>query len=177
MSEKTETEAPAQPEHPKEDRIVLHAFVVFVICVVGYIGLYQWDAHLRTHKGAWSVTFATDTNNVPILTVSQPSYDIKDVTIRFAGESVVLTNGVTNIVFNDPKVKIPFGEIRHHDLTYQPGVITLLVFNHEIEFIRRGLFINRTEHLWPEATNFTLSPTNAAPPRHKERKRTKDLEQ
>lgn len=171
------TEQNPEHQHPKEDRIVLHALAVFVVCVIGYIGLYQWDAHLRTGKGPWSVTFAADTNNTPTLTVNQSSYGISNVTLRFPGESAVLTNGATNILFTEPKIQIPFGEIRHHDLTYHPGVITLLVFNHEIELIRRGLFIDRREYQWPDAKTFTLTPTNAAPPKHPERKRTQDLEQ
>lgn len=178
MTETDETKSPPpEHEHPKEDRIVLHAIVVFLVCLIGYVLLYQGDAYLRTNKGPWSVTFSTDSNNVPTLVVSQPAYDINNVTLRFPGESVILTNGATNILFLDPKVQIPFGELRHHDLTYQPGVVTLLVFNHEIEFIRRGLFIDRREYQWPDLTTLALTPTNAPPPKHPERKRTKDLEQ
>ena len=167
---------PAAPPDTN-DNLLKHAIPVFIVCVIGYALLYACDARLRTQKDPWSVEFDTTADNTPRLTINQADYGISDVTITFPGESVTLTNGATNILFTHPKIELPFGEIRHHDLMYQPGVITLLVFNHEIELIRRGLFIDRQEFPWAESDAFRLAPTNAAPPRHPERKRTKDLEQ
>ncbi len=165
----------SQPE--AGDNLLRHAVPVFIVCVIGYALLYGCDAKLRTSRGPWSVTFDVTADQTPRLTISQPSYGIKNVDILFPGESITLTNGATDILFTHPKVELPFGEIRHHDLMYQPGVVTLLVFNHEIELIRRGLFIDRQEFSWQEADGFRLAPTNQPPPRHPERKRSKDLEQ
>ena len=163
--------------HKKDDNLFLHALGVFAVCLFAYIFLYSCDARLRTGKGPWSITFDTTTNDTPRIVVNQPNYGITNVTLLFPGESVSLTNGATNILFTNPKIELPFGKIRHHDLSYQPGVITILAFNHEIEFIRRGLFIDRSEIPWSDAKTISLAPTNQALPRHPERKRTKDLEQ
>lgn len=165
------------PKHEASDNLLRHAIPVFLVCLICYVLLYACDAKLRTHKGPWAVEFDITANDTPRLTINQPSYGIRQVSILFPGETATLSNGATNILFTHPKVEIPFGEIRHHDLTYQPGVITFLIFNHEIELIRRGLFIDRQEFQWQESDGFRLSPTNQAPPRHKERKRTPDLEQ
>ena len=172
-----ETQQTPEPTLSKDDNLFLHALGVFAVCLLAYVLLYMWDSRIRTGKGPWSISFDSTTNDTPRIVVNQPAYGITNVTLLFPGESVPLTNRATNILFTNPKMELPFGEIRHHDLSYQPGVITLLAFNHEIEFIRRGLFIDRREIKWPDADTITLTPTNQPPPRHPERKRTKDLEQ
>lgn len=166
---------PEPTDTPKRDSFPLQAIGVFLVCLIAYALLYSCDARLRTRKGPWAVRFDTTADHTPRLTVNQPALGITNVTITFPGESVILTNGPTNILFIDPTIEPPFGELRHHDLMYQPGVVTLLAFNHEIELIPRALFIDRREIKWSDAGNLALSPTNQPPPAHPERKRTKDL--
>jgi hypothetical protein len=141
-----------EPPRTKEN-LPLQLIGVFAVCLVGYILLYSCDSRLRAGKGAWSVRFDTTTNDTPRIVINQAALGISNVTITFPGETVTLTNGPTDLVFTSPTLEPPFGELRHHDLMYLPGVITLLAFNHEIELIPRGLFIDR----------------------HAVRKRTKDL--
>jgi hypothetical protein len=160
---------------PKKENFALQAVAVFLVCLIGYSLLYSCDSRLRAGKGPWSVRFETTTNNTPRIIIDQAGLGISNVVITFAGEACQLTNGPTNLLFTTPTVEPPFGELRHHDLMYLPGVITLLAFNHEIELIPRGLFIDRREIPWSEARSLSLSPTNQAPPAHQERKRTKDL--
>ena len=160
----------------KPERFGLQVALVFVVCLVGYALLYSCDSRLRAGKGPWSVRFDTTSNDIPRLVINQPALGVTNVTITFPGESVTLTNGPTNLLFTTPTIEPPFGKLRHHDLMYLPGVVTLLAFNHEIELIPRGLFIDRREVKWPSARSFALAPTNAPPPAHVERKRTKDLQ-
>lgn len=163
----------ADAPHPKEDNLLKHAAIVFVVCLVGYVLLYQWDKDVRLRKGPWEVTFEQETNGTPFVRIDQPAYGISNVVLRFPDSVITETNlNLPTVVrFDDPLKQPAFGKLRFHDLTYQPGTITLLLFNHEIEMIRRGLFINRREVKWPDADSFTLAPTNAPPPAHEARRK------
>lgn len=154
------------------DNILKHVAIVGIIAVVGYFSLYALDSHLRVRKGPWEVTFATETNGVPFLVVNQPTLGVRDVKVRFAGETSALTNGPVTVRFHEPNSKPAFGELRFQDATYLPGTVTLLAFNHEVEFIQRGLVVDRQERGWQPGLVVELSPTNQAPPvRVKARKR------
>jgi hypothetical protein len=163
----------SESPHPKDDNLIKHAVVVFVVCVIAYVFLYRWDSNVRLRKGPWEVTFATDTNGTPFVGINQPAYGISNVVIRFPDCEITETNISlpTTVNFDDPLKKPPFGKLRFHDLTYQPGTVTLLLFNHEIEMIRRGLFIDRQENGWSTAKDFSLTPTNAPPPAHEARRK------
>ncbi len=156
----------------KPDNILKHVTLVAVIAVIGYFSLYALDSHLRTRKGPWEVTFATETNGTPYLLVNQPAYGIRDVKVRFPGESNPLSNAPVTVRFTEPNTAPAFGELRFQDATYLPGTVTLLAFNHELEFIQRGLVLDRRELPWQPGQTLELSPTNQAPPlRVKARKR------
>lgn len=167
---------PNPTKETSDEKFHLHVIGVFLVCLVGYGLLYSCDSRLRNSKGPWAVRFEATESGTPRLVINQPALGVTNVAITFPGESVTLTNGATNILFSSPTIEPPFGELRHHDLMYLPGVITLIAFNHEIELISRGLFIDRQEFKWTDARSFSLAPTNQAPSAHVVRKRTKDLQ-
>ena len=146
------------------DNILKHVAIVGVIAVVGYFSLYALDTHLRARKGPWEVTFATETNGTPYLLVNQPALGVRDVKVRFTGEQSPLTNAPVTIRFSVANTKPAFGELRFQDATYLPGTVTLLAFNHEVEFIQRGLVLDRQERAWQPGLTAELTPTNQAPP-------------
>ena len=155
-------DAPAPMKQP--DNIWKHVAVVAVIAVVGYFSLYALDGHLRTRKGPWEVTFAVETNGTPYLLVNQPALGVREVKVRFPGETSPLTNAPVTVRFTEPNMKPAFGELRFQDATYLPGTVTLLAFNHEIELIQRGLVLDRQERAWQPGLTAELSPTNQVPP-------------
>lgn len=148
----------------KPDNILKHVAIVGVIAVVGYFSLYALDSHLRARKGPWEVTFATETNGTPYLVVNQPALGVREVKVSFPGEQNPLTNAPVLVRFSQPGLKPAFGELRFQDATYLPGTVTLLAFNHEIEFIPRGLVVDRRELAWQPGLTMALAPTNQAPP-------------
>lgn len=156
------------------DSIGKPAFIVFVVCVIAYALLYAGDRHLRLHKGPWEVDFRADTNGTPELVVNQPALGISNVVIRFPGESLPADASPGDLRFDEPTLRPGFGELRFHDLSYLPGTITLLAFNHEIELIPRALWIDRREIPWPEAKMIELAPTNQPPPPQSKRYRKSD---
>ncbi|MFM8470670.1 MAG: hypothetical protein ACKODH_12025 [Limisphaerales bacterium] len=154
------------------DNILKHVAIVGVIAVVGYFSLFALDSHLRVRKGPWEVTFAAETNGTPFLVVNQPALGVRDVKVRFPGETATLTNGPVTVRFSTANTPPAFGELRFQDATYLPGTVTLLAFNHEVEFIQRGLALDRQERAWQPGLVVDLSPTNQPPPaREKARKR------
>jgi hypothetical protein len=146
------------------DNILKHVAIVGLIAVTGYFSLYWLDSHLRARKGPWEVTFAVETNGTPYLMVNQPALGVRDVRVRFVGEENPLTNGPVTVRFAVPDLKPAFGELRFQDATYLPGTVTLLAFNHELEFIARGLVVDRQERAWQPGLTVELAPTNQAPP-------------
>ncbi|MBG85416.1 MAG: hypothetical protein CMO80_00750 [Verrucomicrobiales bacterium] len=159
--------------HPKDDNLIKHALVVFVVCLIAYVGLYKWDNHLRARYGPWEITFAKEADGTPFISIDQEQFAISNVVIRFPDCEITETNLSlpTLVKFDVPMKQPPIGKLRFRDLTYQPGTVTLLLFNHEIEMIRRGLFIDRQEHRWEDAKRFSLTPTNAPPPAHEARRK------
>ncbi len=146
------------------DNILKHVALVGIIAVVGYFSLYALDSHLRVRKGPWVVTFAAETNGTPFILVNQPALGVRDVKVRFNGVQSPLTNAPVTVRFTEPETQPAFGELRFQDATYLPGTVTLLVFNHEVEFIQRGLALDRKEHAWQPGMTMELAPTNQAPP-------------
>ena len=154
------------------DNILKHVAIVGVIAVVGYFSLYAVDSHLRARKGPWEVTFAAETNGTPYLVVNQPALGVRDVKVRFAGGTNMLTNGPVTVRFSSANTPPAFGALRFQDATYLPGTVTLLAFNHEVELIQRGLVLNRQERPWQPGLTVELAPTNQPPPvREQKRKR------
>ena len=156
----------------QSDNILKQVALVGVIAVVGYFGLYALDTYLRERKGPWEVTFATETNGTPYLVVRQPALGVRDVKVSFPGERSPLTNAPVTVRFAVPNTKPAFGALRFQDATYLPGTVTLLAFNHEVEFIQRALVVDRQERPWQAGLTVELAPTNQAPPvREQKRKR------
>src|SRR2546430_398661 len=114
----------SQPASPKEDNILKHAALAFIIALVGYVIFYSCDARLRTRKGPWVVDFQSSTNGEPILVINQPKLGIRDVRILLQSEKA--TNAPAVVRFDSPtQLHTPYGRVRFHDLTYLPGTITL----------------------------------------------------
>jgi hypothetical protein len=151
-----------QPGAPKEENILKHAAVAFVIALLGYVLFYSCDAHLRTRKGPWIVDFQATTNGEPLIVINEPRLKIENVRILLAGEKATNTPGTVR--FESPQhLETPFGRVRFHDLTYLPGTITLDVYGHEIEMLPRTLFLNTKEVPWQNNALFVLTPTNKIP--------------
>jgi hypothetical protein len=132
------------------------------LAIVGYVGFYSCDAHLRTRKGPWRVDFIATTNGEPLLIINQPALGIQNVRILIAGETV--TNTRVDVRFDKPYgFDLPYGRVRFHDLTYLPGTVTLDLFGHEVEMLPRTLFINTKEQPWQNDSYIYLSPTNKIP--------------
>lgn len=148
------------PDAPK-DNILKHAAIAFVIALVGYVGFYSCDAHLRTRKGPWVVDFVS-TNGEPLLVINQPALGIQNVRVLLQGEKA--TNAPGTVRFEHPKrLGVPYGRVRFHDLTYLPGTVTLDLYGHEIELLPRTLFLNTKEVPWQNDALFVLTPTNKIP--------------
>jgi hypothetical protein len=146
---------------PPKDNIFKHAAIAFVIALVGYIGFYSCDAHLRTHKGPWIVRFDATTNGEPALAISQPFYHI-DARVVLQGEKATNTPGV--VEFRDPRqLQTPFGRVRFHDLTYLPGTVVLDVYGHEVQMMPRTLTLDTREIGWTNGATYVLTATNKIP--------------
>jgi hypothetical protein len=154
---------PPAPPAPK-DNILKHAAIAFVCALVGYIGFYSCDSHLRSRKGPWVVDFAS-TNGEPLLVINQPALGIQNVRVWLQGEKATNAPGVGSVVrFEHPqRLGTPYGRVRFHDLTYLPGTVTLDLYGHEIELLPRTLFINTKEVPWQNDALFVLTPTNKIP--------------
>jgi hypothetical protein len=151
---------PTPPETPK-DHIFRHAAIAFVFAVIGYVGFFSCDSHLRTRKGPWVVDFQS-TNGEPLLVINQPALGIQNVRVLLQGEKATNAGGVVR--FEHPKrLGTPYGRVRFHDLTYLPGTITLDLYGHEIELLPRALFLNTKEIAWQSDSFFALAPTNKIP--------------
>lgn len=131
---------------------------VLAVYLAGFYGL----EHLRHRKGPWTVTFLTDPNGQPALRVNQPTLDVSDVMLRFAGVQVTASNLPTSIAFDTPRKPVPFGTVLFEDLTFLPGVVTFHLFGHEIELLPRVLVVNHRPVPWSNGMALTLTVTNAS---------------
>jgi len=149
----------------KGDSLVKHLLLVLVIVVAGYFGLFQLNEWLRTRRGAWEVTFATD-GGVPAVTINEARLGISNMTVAFPGESPArhLPSPVRWVFDDVTKSNPPFGQVIFHDLTYLPGTVTMNLFGHEIELLPRTLGVNRKEVAWEAGKTITLTPAEKLPP-------------
>lgn len=148
----------------KRDNIGRHILIVFVIAITAYFGLFHLNEWLRTRRGAWELIFAVE-GGTPSLTVSEPKLNIRDVKLLFAGETVTnLTKGVPWVFDDVMKTNLPFGAVIFHDLTYQPGTMTMNLFGHEVELLPRTLAINRKSVPWESGKKIVLQPAEKIPP-------------
>jgi hypothetical protein len=150
-----------KPEGPAK-----HFILAFVLALAGYIVCYQTIEHRRTRNGPWRLTFAAGSNQPPTIVIDQPKLAITNVQIRFAGETLPVTNSPVTLVFREPKLvpyEVPFGQCVFMDTTFLPGTLTLQLFGHEIELLPRVLVVDRQEHPWRPATAITLLRRQSAP--------------
>ena len=136
-----------------------HFILAFLLALAGYIVFYQGIEHRRARNGPWRVTFTTGSNEVPTIVIDQPRLAITNVQIRFAGETLLATNGAATLVFGQPRAvpyEVPFGQCVFMDTTFLPGTVTLQLFGHEIELLPRVLVIDRQEHRWRSGTTIAL---------------------
>jgi hypothetical protein len=156
------TPLPRPQPVPGDNNILKHAALAFVLALLGYIFFYACDARLRTRHGAWLVEFQVTTNQEPLLIINEPKLGIRNVGILFKGESTTNAGYVKR--FDKPtNMKVPYGRVRFHDLTYLPGTITMDLFGHEIEMLPRTLFINTKEVPWRNDSLHVLTATNKIP--------------
>ena len=78
--------------------------------------------------------------------------------IDFTPETIVFDQVIT------PPYDTPFGTVFFQDLTFQPGTLTLDLFNgHEIELIKRTLRIDRQEISWTSTEPTVVTPEQKVP--------------
>ncbi len=138
----------------------------FILVAILYLGIFYGIEYWRQWKGPWEVHFQSDAEGNPSLVIYQPKLHISSVEIVFPGEKVPQTNLAAVVRFDRPLKPIPFGRILYEDLTTLPGVVTLDLFGHEVEFLPRVLIVNKQEIPWQSEAVLELSPTNkpARPP-------------
>ena len=137
--------------------------VTFVLALVFYVIAYSWLSKRQTGKGPWQVTFTKDLGGTPEIVVNQPALGISNVTVRFQEEKLAPTNSVGTVAFTKPNLPVPFGALLFDDLMFLPGTITLDLFGHEVELLRRVLVLNRREVTWQSDAVYSLAPTNKLP--------------
>jgi hypothetical protein len=143
----------SQTANPKSS-ILPHILGALALAVALYVGGFWFDQHLRNRRGPWDVTFGFTPESAPMLVIQQEHLGVRDVRIIFLDEK---TNSPTaRVQFDRPGVVVPWGQIKHQDLTYLPGVITLNLFGHEIEMLPRTLYVNRRSIPWQSQTNILL---------------------
>lgn len=139
------------------DPIFRHLALVFFGALILYVCGFNAIEHFRNVNGPWKVTFRTDTNGHPSITVNQATLSLTNVTLAFQGEQISLTNSTETIVFDSPITNIPFGGIIFIDTTVLPGTLTFDLFGHEIEFFQRVMVVNRKEVPWKSESVLNLT--------------------
>lgn len=144
-------------------RSVLRLFTGFILCLFAYVTFYGGCEIARRRNGPWEVTFAKETNNVPVLRITERRMGLTNVTIQFTGETAPPKEELR--VYTLPNTNsTPFGVTIFQDGTVLPGTLTLDCFGHEIELLPRTMIINRKEVPWVSGTNIVLQPSEKLPP-------------
>lgn len=147
-------------------RLARELAILFVAVLALYLGAFYGIEHLRSRKGPWEVTFATNRDGRPVVAVSQRHHGIARFDLVFPEENPPTTNLPATITFNEPQktpFEAPFGRVIYEDLTFKPGAVTFDLFGHEIELLPRTLIVNRREHPWQSEATLTLWKTNKVP--------------
>ena len=134
-----------------------HFALAFLLVLVLYLTGFHFIEQLRQEKGPWRVTFRTNAAGQPSISVSQEKLRIANVNFVFPGEHLDQTNTSAVVLFDAPKTNIPFGQVLFVDTISLPGTVALKLFGHEVEFIPRGLFVNRKETPWKSDVTIQLS--------------------
>lgn len=142
----------------KSNNLLKHVGIAFAIALLLYIGFYNLDRWLRTRQGPWEITFIQNNQGEPAMIIRHQKLGIRDVKVIFENETMAVTNLPASVRFDQPKTEPPFGKWKYDDLMYQPGVVTLDMFGHEVELLPRILILNRTEHPWKSGSTYRLNP-------------------
>jgi len=135
-----------------------------VLAVVGYVVFYNLDAHLRSVKGSWEVTFWRESGGIPVLAIHQAHLGISNVTVRLVGETTTANLEVpVRVRFDTPLAPLPFGNTAFDDLMYLPGTVVLHCFGHEIQMLPRAFFLNRKEFAWSNSPIYEARPEDKLP--------------
>jgi len=135
-----------------------------VLALVGYLFFYNLDAHLRTAKGPWEVTFLRDSDGTPSLRIHHAPLGVSNVTVRFVGETTTATlEPPVQVRFDAPLARLPFGTTAFDDLMYLPGTVVIHCFGHEVQMLPRAFFLNRKEHPWADLTGLEAKPGDKLP--------------
>ncbi|HKQ37149.1 MAG TPA: hypothetical protein VJ063_03660 [Verrucomicrobiae bacterium] len=131
--------------------------VLFVAVLLAYLAVFSGIEWLRHRKGPWQVTF--ETNSVR---VTQPYLKISAV-LEFPDEKATNTG---TVLFDKPKKPLPYGKLLYEDLTFLPGVVTLDLFGHEVEFLPRVIIADKKEIPWrSEVVQLWVTNKAALPPK------------
>jgi hypothetical protein len=133
--------------------------LVFLVVLVCYLGIFHWIEHRRMRKGPWQAVFSAEGDGTPVLTLHQKALRIEGARLVFPGEtSPSIPSWPQEILFDQPGLTVPFGEIIYEDLTFLPGVITFNLFGHEVELLPRTLIINKKEVPWTPGLQVRMDP-------------------
>ena len=127
-------------------RSIGRVVLLFLLTLLIYVLLWKGDTYLRTSSGPWELEFSAEGDGTPILMVGHQALGITNTVLRFEGETV--SQEPRTVRFTGPGIDIPFGEVVFFDTTYLPGTVTLDLFGHVVEFMKRTLVIDYREHAW-----------------------------
>ncbi len=131
------------------DGLVRHVGLAFLLALGFYVLFFNGLERYRVRRGPWLVTFATQSNGVPSVTVAQPRLGVVHYSLVFAGETVPPMPAPQTLAFSQPtQRKVPFGRVLFLDTTFLPGTVTLELFGHVVEFLPRVLTIDKQEFRW-----------------------------
>ncbi|MGV3772332.1 MAG: hypothetical protein ACO1QB_05485 [Verrucomicrobiales bacterium] len=140
----------------RSDGLPRHLLIAFICALGGYIFFFACDQYIRVRKGPWQVQF-TQTNQTPLIIVSQPGTAIANVRILFEGDAMTNSANGAVVSFDKPLKGVPFGEVLFEDLTYLPGSVAFNFFGHQVELLPRTLIINRKEIPWTSNQSYIVS--------------------
>jgi len=154
----------------KRGNLAWQVILVLALVAVGYFCVFHFIERRRVAKGPWVVTFIAEGGD-PAMVVNQPTLDIRDVRLVFAGERGA-TNTSQSLEFSEARsvpFAVPFGQCVFLDTLFLPGTVTFEMFGHQIQLLPRVLTIDHVEHAWRSHETIPLArATNqpaAAPPR------------
>ena len=142
----------------KSDRFP-RTFIGAAFVIAGlYFAVFYGIEGCRRSSGPWRVTFTTNEAG-PVIEVAQPKLN-RSAVLKFPGETVGATNYPVTVEFDRPRKAAVFGRVIYEDLMQLPGVVTLDLFGHEVELMRRTLIVNRRSIPWTPPPVVELWPTN-----------------
>ena len=132
-----------------KDGFFRNAATAAAIAVVFYLVFFNWMQHRREGKGPWQITFVSDAQGSPSISIEHPKLNLNH-RIIFDGAKLNRTNLSQRIDFVQGTTEIPFGQMLFQDPTFLPGTVTMRLFGHEVEVLPRVIIIDKKEHAWTE---------------------------